>query len=57
MVESTYRIDPYSGENMTIQEGHRVQNRFIDLIIKNQPFTVFKDSNGNQIELFYNVSS
>jgi hypothetical protein len=53
----TFQRDPYSGKNTTIQEGHRIQNRSIELIIRNQPFTSSKDSNGNKIELFYNISS
>jgi len=56
-VAPTYRIDQYSGQNITIQEGYRQQNRSIELSIKNQPFTSFKDSHGNQIILFFNVSS
>jgi hypothetical protein len=56
-VAATFQIDPYSGQNITIREGHRIQNRSIELVIENQPFTSFRDSNGNKIELFYNVSS
>jgi hypothetical protein len=56
-VTPTYRIDQYSGQNITIQEGYRIQNRSIELSIKNQPFTPFKDSKGNTVQLFYNISS
>jgi hypothetical protein len=50
-------IDPHTGKNETIQPGYRVQNRSIEVIIKNQPFTPYEDSNGNHINLYYNVSS
>jgi hypothetical protein len=56
-VPPTYQIDQYSGENVTIQEGYHIQNRSIELLIKNQPYTPYEDSSGNLIALFYNVSS
>jgi hypothetical protein len=56
-VPPTTMIDPYTGENVTIQAGYRVQNRSIEVIIKNQPFTPYEDSNGNSIDLYYNVRS
>jgi hypothetical protein len=56
-VAPTTTIDPYTGKNVTIQAGYRVQNRSIEVIIKNQPFTPYEDSNGNYIDLYYNVSS
>ena len=34
-----------------------MQNISIKLIIKNQPFSAYKDTNGNNINLWYNVSS
>lgn len=49
-------IDPYTGENVTIQAGYTVQHKSIVLTIKNQHFTPYKDSKGNTINLFYNVS-
>lgn len=56
-VPPTYQIDQHSGENITIQEGYHQQNRSIELVIQNQQFTPYEDSQGNLIELFYNVSA
>lgn len=56
-VPPTYHIDQHSGENITIQEGYHQQNRSIELVIQNQQFTPYEDSEGNLIELFYNVSA
>ncbi len=56
-VPPIYRIDAYTGENVTVQTGYRLQNRSIDVIIKNQPFTPYRDSSGNHIDLYYNVRS
>jgi hypothetical protein len=44
-VPTTYGIDPYTGKNVTIQEGHHVENKSVEITIKNQPFS----------NLFYNV--
>lgn len=55
-VAPTTTIDPYTGENVTVRAGRHVQNRSIEVIIGNQPFTPYEDSNGNHIYLFYNVS-
>jgi hypothetical protein len=53
-VPTTYTTDIYTGETITHQ-GYRVQNRTIDLIIKNQPFSQYGDSSGNVTGLYYNV--
>jgi hypothetical protein len=55
-VPPTYGIDPYTGQNKTIQQGYQVNNRTVVFTIKNQPFTPFTDANGHYIVLFYNVS-
>jgi hypothetical protein len=52
-----YSIDPYTGENMTIVQARVDYITEIVITIKNQPFTPYKDSNGNWIELYYNVQS
>ena len=49
-----YGIDPYSGQNVTIQAGYYVDNRTIEFTIKKQPFTAYTDSGGNYIGLYYN---
>lgn len=48
----TYSIDPYTGQNIT-HPGYHVENKTIDIIIKNQPFTSSMD--GATYQLYYNV--
>ena len=56
-VAPTTAIDPYTGNNVTIRAGYRVQNRSIEVTIKNQPFASYTDSNGSYISLYYSVGS
>ncbi len=53
-VSQTYGIDPYTGQNRTINAGYHVDNRTLVFTIKNQPFAPYTDSNGNYIDLYYN---
>ena len=53
-VAPTYGTDQYTGKTVIIQEGYHVNNMSIEFTIKNQPFTVYADSSGNQIGLYYN---
>ncbi len=53
-VPPKYGIDQYTGQNITIQAGYHVDNRSIEVTVKNQPFTPYNDSNGNYIGLYYN---
>jgi hypothetical protein len=48
-------VNSYTGKTEINQQGYRVQNRTVTLTIKNQPFTVYTDSAGNIISLFYIV--
>jgi len=53
---TTTTVDPYTGkETVTTQPGYRVENKSIELIIKNQPFTPHTDAEGHIINLYYNV--
>ena len=52
-----YKIDPYTGENVTIVQEKHDESTEIVATIKNQPFTPYEDSDGNWIELYYNVQS
>jgi len=54
-VPATYSVDPYTGKNIT-HAGHRVENKSIEITVKNQPFTMYKLDNGQYANLFYNVS-
>jgi hypothetical protein len=57
-VPTTHSIDPFTGKDVT-HEGYHVENRSIEVRIKNQPFTPYQiqDSNGNNwtINLYYNI--
>ena len=44
-VPATYDIDPYTGKNVTIEEGHHVRNETIVFTIEKQPYS----------NLFYNI--
>jgi hypothetical protein len=56
-VPTTYSIDPYTGENVT-HPGHHVENKSIEVRIKNQPFTPYwiqENENNWTINFFYNI--
>ena len=53
---TTTKIDPYTGKETVITTpGYRVENRSIEVVIKNQPFTPYTDADGKEINLYYNV--
>lgn len=52
-----YITDPYTGESKLAWIGGHVDNKTMDFAIKNQPFTPYKDTNGNEIELYYNIQT
>jgi len=54
-VPPTYGVDPYTGKNITIQEGHHVENKSIEVAIKNQPFTSYRNENNSLVGLFYSI--
>jgi hypothetical protein len=50
--------DPYTGAQVTHSSGgEHVDNRTIDVTIKNQPFSPYKDASNNTVYLYYNVRS
>jgi len=57
-VPTTHSIDPYTGQDITHQ-GYHVENKSIEVRIKNQPFTPYQiqDSYGNDwtINFYYNI--
>jgi len=53
-VPTTYSTDPYTGEHVT-HEGYHVARRAIEVKIKNQPFTPFTDSDGQEIKFSYSI--
>jgi hypothetical protein len=54
-VPPTYGIDQYTGNNVMTQSGYHVQEKTLEVKIKNQPFTSYKDENGNSIQLYYSI--
>lgn len=55
-VAPTYTTDPYTGEKRITEAGRHMENKTIEVSIKNQPFTPYTDANGNNIGLYYNIS-
>jgi hypothetical protein len=51
-VPATYSIDPHTGQNIT-HPGYHVENKTVDITIKNQPFV--SSINGTTYQLYYNV--
>ena len=51
-VPPTYSTDPYTGKTVMTQAGYHVENKSIEVTIKNQPFTNYKDASGNNVMLF-----
>jgi hypothetical protein len=54
-VTAAYGIDPYTGKSVVTREGYYVQNKSIELTIKNQPFDSYYNENGSLVGLFYDV--
>jgi hypothetical protein len=59
-VDSSYDIptphtfDPYTGQKITNQGTH-VEEKSIEIKIRNQPFETFYNTNGQAINLYYNI--
>jgi hypothetical protein len=53
--QPTYGYDQYTGKTVITKPSEHVDNRTIEIKIKNQPFTPFTDQSGNTINLLYNV--
>ncbi|MCW4029458.1 MAG: hypothetical protein NWE92_07415 [Candidatus Bathyarchaeota archaeon] len=54
-VPSTYSTDPYTGRNVLTQTGYHVENKSIEVIIKNQPFNSYRNVNNSLVELHYYI--
>ena len=52
-VAPTTTLDPYTGNNVTTEEGYRVENQSIQITITNQPYSY--TFNGTNYKIFYNV--
>jgi len=51
----TYEVDQYTGKTVIAKPSEHVDNRTVEITIKNQAFTPFTDDSGNEINLFYDV--
>ena len=56
-VPPTYKINSYTGKTVVDHAGYHVDNRTIDVTIKNQAFTPSITADGNTTALYYNVRS
>jgi hypothetical protein len=54
-VSPVYGTDPYTGQTTIQQQGYHVKNVTVDFKIKNQPFTPYKDKDGNDVNLYYAI--
>jgi hypothetical protein len=56
--KTTFSTDPYTGKvTSTTIPGYNVQNKSVEIIIKNQPFTSYLNQNGKLVYLFYDIES
>ena len=56
--KTTSSTDPYTGKVIsTTIPGYHVQNKSVEIIIKNQPFTSYLNENGSRVYLFYDIES
>ncbi len=54
-VPPTYDVDPYTGEPVMTYAGYHIENKSIEVIIKNQHFTSYRNENGSPVRLCYYV--
>ena len=54
-VPPRYDFDPYTGKDVIMEAGYHVQEKIVEVVIKNQPFTSYTDANGNVISLYYSI--
>jgi hypothetical protein len=53
---NTTSIDPFTGNKTVINRyGYYMENKSIAVSIQNQPFTPYKDANGNYVDLYYDI--
>lgn len=54
-IPPTYGVDPSTGKAVIINEGSTETDKWVRVVISNQPFSPFNDTNDNCIRLFYDV--
>jgi len=55
-VAPIYTTNPYTGETVLATRGYHVENKTIDVTIKNQFFSSYTTSDGHYVNLCYNIS-
>jgi hypothetical protein len=51
----TFSKDPYTSETVITKEGYHVDNRTIEVKIKNPSVTFYTDSQGKNVEVYYDL--
>jgi hypothetical protein len=54
-VPPKYEVNPYTGKNEMTEAGYHVENKSIEVTIKNQPFVSSLDEDGEYANLYYTV--
>ena len=54
-VSPSYSVDPSTGKAVMTHEGYYKVDRYVELSISNQPFQPYTDSEGNVIDLYYEI--
>jgi hypothetical protein len=49
----SYTTDPYTNQSKLVWAGGHVDNKTLDITIKNQPFTPYKTSDGKEVGLHF----
>ena len=49
-------INPYTGENQTLSPGYTGYRRSVEISVINQPYSPYINTDGDYIQLYYNVS-
>ncbi len=52
----TYGVDPYTGKTVLLSPGYHVENSFVEITIKSQNFTPYRDADSHFVDLYFNVS-
>jgi hypothetical protein len=55
-VPATYDVDPYTGKTVMIKESYHIQNNSVQVVIKNQPYTSYRNENAPLIWLYYSIA-
>jgi hypothetical protein len=54
-IPPTYGVDPSNGKAVITKAGYTEIEKWVRIVISNQPFIPYNDTNGNYIQLFYDA--